>query len=401
MIISTWRSASDVITAPPVLIANPENRRVAGFLEACRRQGFPVPVVLAWEDVLKADFPLEEKLLGQVWLRLDSPGENFNVERQLIALGAQAAARENRWPWLSAHEAVRLMPDHGRLRWQRQWYHGWMAALRRIERAARSTGISTMNAPREIAVMFDKSETQSHLAAASVPVPRQLGICQDFEYLRHRMREAGLRQVFVKPCHSSSASGVVALRTDGRGRWQAVTSAVLETDGGDGAKAVAGFRLRNSLRLQVIRKETEVAKLINALAGERLMAEEWIPKDSLAGRTYDLRVLVIGGQATHVVVRSSRSPLTNLHLGNERGDPDLLKTRLGTQRWQTAMGVAEAAARAFPRSHYAGVDLMVDVSRKRFIIAEVNAFGDLLPRVLWRGLDTWEAELALWRQSGG
>jgi len=346
-------------------------------------------MVLPWAEVLRADFPLADALSKAGGLRLESPGENFGVERRLIELGAREAEREGIWPWLSAEAAAGLMEDHGRLRWQRQWYHGWVAALNGIGEAARAAGVPVMNEPEDIAVMFDKAATQTRLAAAGVPVATGLGICRDFGDLRERMLDTGMKRVFLKPCHSSSASGVVALRTDGRGRWQAVTSAVMEGEGG-------GIRVRNSLRLSTLREEVSIRALVDALARERLMAEEWIPKDSLHGRTYDLRVLVIAGRACHVVVRGSFSPLTNLHLGNARGDPEALRARLGPQRWEEAMKVAEKAAGAFSACHYAGVDLMVDSCRRHFVVAEVNAFGDLLPRVLWNGMDTWEAELQLW-----
>ena len=44
-----------------------------------------------------------------------------------------------------------------------------------------------------------------------------------------------------------------------------------------------------------------------------------------------------------------------------------------------------------------GVDLMVGTNRRSFRIAEINAFGDLLPGVLDQGMDTYEAQLHAWR----
>ena len=374
------------MTRPLVLIANPENRRAAFFREACVRLSLPEPLVLPWRDVLRDDFPLEDRLSGAGGLRIDSPGENFDVERLLIRLGSPAAQDENEWTWISAEDSELLEDDPGRVRLQRQWYHGWSAALAKLESAARLCGVKPMNPPHEIAVAFDKFATQSRLASAGVPVARNLGICRNFEELHGRMREQRMHRVFVKPCHSSSASGVIALANDGGERWQATTSAIWSAPG----------HLHNSLRLQTLRDMPGIRRLVDAVCKERALAERWIPKASIGGRAYDLRVLVIGGQAAHVVVRTSRSPLTNLHLGNARGDPDAVRAQLGSTGWDAAMQTAENAAACFPGCLYLAVDLMVDSSLRRFVVAEVNAFGDLLPNVLWNGWSPCEAEIRAW-----
>ena len=371
------------------LIANPENRRAAFFAEACQEMGCPAPRVLPWREVLQDDYPLEQNLAGVDALRIESPGEDFGVERQLLEMGSQAAGREGLWPSISREEASQLQEDHGRLRLQRQWYHGWLAALARIRRVTDAAGLPLMNRTEDIAVAFDKLATQERLLEAGVPVAQNLGICPDFAGLQLRMKEAGLRRIFLKPCHSSSASGVVALETDGVNRWQATTSAILTRTEGEP-------HLHNSLRLQRLREPDAIRQLVDAVCRERALAERWIPKASIGGRTYDLRILVIAGTAAHVVVRTSHSPITNLHLGNERGDPAAVRHRLGAAKWAAAMETASAAAGCFPACHYLAVDLLVNSNHRKFAVAEVNAFGDLLPRVQWQGRSTYGAELAAW-----
>jgi hypothetical protein len=92
-----------------------------------------------------------------------------------------------------------------------------------------------------------------------------------------------------------------------------------------------------------------------------------------------------------VVVRTSPTPITNLHLGraNRRGDPARVRALLGEERHAAALAVCERAAACFPDSLYVGVDLLVATDRTRFFIAELNPFGDLLHRS-----DTHDAELA-------
>ncbi|MEQ9065602.1 MAG: hypothetical protein RLO18_02700, partial [Gimesia chilikensis] len=103
--------------------------------------------------------------------------------------------------------------------------------------------------------------------------------------------------------------------------------------------------------------------------------------------------VVITGQARHTVVRESRSPLTNLHLGNRRGDGERLQELLGPERWRALMEVCEQAAGVYPESFQVGVDLLLTPGFRQALILELNAFGDLLPGILWEGEETYQSEI--------
>jgi len=133
--------------------------------------------------------------------------------------------------------------------------------------------------------------------------------------------------------------------------------------------------------------------IFDELCRQEIHVEQWLPKAGLAGRTFDLRVVVIRGQVRHTVVRTSRGPLTNLHLGNRRGDLESLLAQWPAERREVAWQSCQAAAAAFPRSLYFGVDLALSPGLARHAILELNAFGDLLPGIIDRGDDTYSAEL--------
>ncbi len=180
-------------------------------------------------------------------------------------------------------------------------------------------------------------------------------------------------RAFVKLAHGSSASGVLAVETAGPGRVRATTS--VERD--------AAGRLFNSLRVRRCTTEREVAAIVDALAPDGLHIERWLPKASQRGRSADLRVLVVAGRATHAVVRTSRSPMTNLHLGGGRGDLDEARAavRAAGGSWTGALDVCERAAACFPGTLSVAVDLLPSTGWRRFAVGEVNAFGDLLPHL--------------------
>ncbi|HEX2314701.1 MAG TPA: STM4014 family protein [Thermomonospora sp.] len=345
------------------VVGTPGDRRVTLFAAACTAAGLPPPEVAAWRDVLEG---AEPSFRPGTLLRLDSPGEDAACDALLRGPG-----------------------DPTRVGGGARWHATFTAALHRVASAARRDGAVPLNDADEIAVMFDKRRCHTRLQAAGVPVPPALdGPVHDYAHLRERLAEAGWSRVFVKPAHGSSASGVVALQFS-RDRVKAVTSAAPAPGGG----------YRNSLRVRAYETEHEVAALVDALAPDGLHVEKWLPKAALDGRVLDLRVVVVAGVPTHAVVRTSRSPMTNLHLGGRRGDLAAVRAVLGEDRWQRALAVCAAAARSFPRSLMTGVDLLVGIGWRRFAVAEVNAFGDLLPGLPGlpggpaEGLDTYAAQV--------
>jgi hypothetical protein len=195
--------------------------------------------------------------------------------------------------------------------------------------------------------------------------------------------------VFVKLAYGSSASGALAFRTSSRGHLEAYTT--VELDGHDEDHMP---RIYNTRCVRRLASDQEIASVVDAIAAHDAHAERWVPKAGIEGRTFDLRVLVIGGRTCHTLVRMSRTPMTNLHLLNARAEAHRVRERCGPAAWQSAMASCEAALALFPRSLYAGVDLLVMPDFKGHAILELNAFGDLLNGALWNGLDPYDAELA-------
>src|SRR5207249_3793726 len=119
-----------------------------------------------------------------------------------------------------------------RLRYPRQWYRGFRSLLERLERqAANCRGVRWMNAPADVAAMYDKPACQRRFAAAGVPGPRGLGPVGSFAELLERMRAARMPRVFVKLAQGSSAAGAVAFAVAGDRMKATTTVEVVREDG--------------------------------------------------------------------------------------------------------------------------------------------------------------------------
>ncbi|MFD6895040.1 STM4014 family protein [Rhodococcus sp. NPDC060086] len=375
-------------TSGMLVVGNPGSRRTTLLTAALHRAGCPAPRVLSWRAVL-ADGPahagavLTEALAtpgAPTLVRIDSPGDDPVVDRLLRG-------------------APRCAP-HGTITAGPAWYSGFTTAARGLGAAADSAGARMTADPDDLAVLFDKAACHARLAAADIPVPAALdepGITAvaGWHEVRARLRDRGWSRVFVKPAHGSSASGVLALQLRGQGTGADVLARG-PVQWHDGQPV-------NSLRAGVFRGDKEVGALIDALAPQRLHIEQWFPKLVLQGRAVDVRVLVVAGAATHAVVRTSHGSVTNLHLGNARGDVAALRAAIGEPGWRRVLEVAETAARRFPRTHTVGVDVLVGARAASsgpqpipVAVAEVNAFGDLLPNLpglRCREHDTYDAQI--------
>jgi hypothetical protein len=369
-----------------LIIGTEGDPRVSGFNAALASYGLPPAQLITYADLLAGHVDLADHLAKDMIIRIESPGRDLNTCRGLLHAGAVAAAREG-YRSLPPDDIDRYPIDRGGLLPFRQWYLGFRCVLDRIE--AGLEGIPprrVMNPPRAIAELFDKVAMHKRLQQAGVPVPRSLPPITGYDDLRQAMRVHRLERVFIKPAHGSSGAGMVALQV-ARPYIRAITTVEL-VEGPD--QAWAAF---NTRQIRTLRRESDVARLVDYLGHDRLHIEAWLPKAGFDDHTFDLRIVVIGGQARHSVMRLSKHPITNLHLLNRRLDVSLLVEHIGDKRWHDIQKAAVAAAACYPDCLYVGVDLAVNHNYERPTVLEVNAFGDLLNNVHDCGLSTYTAEV--------
>jgi hypothetical protein len=374
--IATSRTPNEAWT----LVATRGDERALRFVEAARRAGLPEPKVVDYHDACARPARIDETR-GR--LRFDAPGREPNVHLALLLRG-EAAARAEGAPALERDAAHLALADRGRIAAPRQLHLGFIGLVREL--AQRAANAVTTNPPDEIELACHKSRCQRELAAAHIAVPTLLGSVAGYDDLRARMKDARMRRVFVKLEHGASASGVVAYEAGGRGE-HAWTTSEIAVRGGKTA-------LYNTRRIARHRDPRVIRALIDELARHGAYAERWFPKASCREHACDVRAVLVAGRVTHVVLRCSKTPFTNLHLGGQRADPSALRERMREDRWDAMLHGVEAVASVFPRSLALGVDVAVGTDLSSHAVLEVNAFGDFLHGVRdSRGRDPYDVQL--------
>lgn len=371
-----------------VVIGNPENRRVTMFQGALANLGQPLAKVVSYLDLISKKVNLIDVVTPNSIVRIDSTGENFEVEKALLTLGAEAKEPLNKTNFsrISIKQTQQLTFNKGLILYPYQWYLGYLELLKIIKEQLNNCPKHwLMNHPDDILLMFDKSLCHNYLLTNNIAVAPSLGQVSCFDELQEKMQKKRWHRVFIKLANGSSASGVVAYQTNGKEHIATTSTKVIKKD--------SILYLYNSLKLSVYRNLEEIRELIDALCKHYVHVERWMPKASFQNSVFDLRVLVVGKKASHVVVRTSKTPITNLHLLNKRGNLAELQVKIGNSLWKQAMEICESTMELFPKSLYAGIDLMFLSGFNKQLVLEVNAFGDLLPNILYNQLDSYEAQI--------
>ncbi|MEZ6089607.1 MAG: STM4014 family protein [Pirellulaceae bacterium] len=350
------------------IVGDSASRRYADYRTAAQQCGMPTPVCVDWLDIIVDGVQVLDRMPLGSRLRIDSFGQRCEVLAALIRHGGGTE-----------------IPEVGEIRSLDRQHNGIRRVLMDLSRWSMCRSDVTFDQnPLEILLMFDKWATHARMLPHR---PDAILLPTDEEGFNDRLhwfsKVAGGR-VFVKPRYASSASGVCCYRViNGRHQLIAPIEIVRETQ---------RPKLFNSLRVQSFTKSQDVRDIFRVLGPQGMIAEAAVNKARVEGDRFDLRYVVIDGRADHLVVRQSASPITNLHLGNRRGNLSAVIDAVGPARLESCRQLAIHAARCFPETLYCGVDILLP-QRGEPLVCEVNAFGDFLPNLIADGMTVYQAIL--------
>ncbi|MEZ6125153.1 MAG: STM4014 family protein [Planctomycetaceae bacterium] len=351
-----------------VLIADPGSMRFEFYhrelLNFWKARGVTPEIhIVDWRDVAQRDGRIGPLLpSGRSLLRVESPARDPGVIETLLDAGQRAKA-------LSAPAAKN--PQHGWIASPALLYAGLCLCLNGLsETLQASPQIQSAASPADIAVLFDKNETTRRLLAAGLPCPETFAPTGNADELLDELHRRGWQKAYVKLSHGSCASGIAVVSTEAPPT--AITT-VTQSDG-DFFNTSAVYEASGR----------HLTKILEFIIQESATVQQAIPKTQVAGRNFDIRAVVIGGDVVATVFRVSSHPMTNLHLGGARGDADLCRRMIPTRHWLDAMDHCVEAARLF-KLPAVGVDLAFHRDTCQPYLLELNAFGDFFPN--WTNAD--------------
>ena len=351
-----------------VIIGTPGDRRVTLFQEALAGLDLPPASVISYADLLENCVDLDAMIPRHAIVRIESPGKDWAVNRALALRGSIKK--------LYPHFPSLEQPGDYIPSWA--WYNGFCTALQQPQILQKQrSDLVWMNSIPDIRLMFDKSGCNGYLDDHDLPTP-------SFESRRYR-GEGGASM--IKARYGSSGTGIVAVQSSG---WENFEEYFHTTVALQAGKLINTRHIRQG-RGRNAHSTDEAIHLWQRC--EAVYSQPWIPKATIPGGAFDLRIVMIAGRMRHIVVRVSKSPITNLHLLNTRGDFEEVRRRLSDAAWHRIEETCEQVAALFPNSLYMGIDLLITPTWNKHYVLEVNAFGDLLPNLLHEGEDTYTAEI--------
>lgn len=350
-----------------VVVANPDSKRWLAYEPELRAfwqsRGVTADVELVpWSEVVPRagkldglaafDRPNGDRPAHAV-VRLESPGRDWAVARQLLALG-------------TGDDAFLSLPyQKGKLVEPLAFFDGFRRTLVGLDASFRSRPhLHVLADPSDVAEMFDKNATCRRLQRAGLPVPAWLDPPPGPGGVLDAIRSAGWRTAYAKLNTGSSASAIVVVSNGPEPTGQ--SSVVALADGFYSSRRLATYR------------GAALGRVLDFVAGQGLCVQEGVRMATVDGQNFDVRVVCIHGKPAVTIFRLSWLPMTNLHLGGRRGDWSACRSAVPTRAWLDALDHCEAAA-ALYKSEAVGIDLLFEAGFRRHVILEVNAFGDFFP----------------------
>lgn len=352
------------------------------FIQALRCLDQPEPLVFSHLQLIEQPERLAQVANTPYWVRLESPGENTQVEKALLGLGQHSALKHMGAFAFTAKQLESMDLQHGQIVSPRQYHMGFVDYLEQLQGVFQQKDQWRILSPIDSVVeLFDKRRTSARYRQMNIPTAEPLDNIESVGQLRAEMQRRQWKAAFIKVSCASSAS-CLAVYYPWVGAHGVLMTTIRRTPGG----------WFNCLHVQRISQPEAIVQAVNFLLQQGSQIERAVPKAKLDGSYFDLRLLVVAGRAAFTVVRQNRHPITNLHLGGWRGRLQHFLEIVDDR----ALAQAQSDCQEIARAHgcfQLGVDLLFEPDLKSYRIIEANAFGDLLPGLTKDGLTVYEWQI--------
>lgn len=225
-----------------------------------------------------------------------------------------------------------------------------------------------LNSPQSILNTLDKKNCKNILKKTDISITPILDFNgRTWNELLKYMKEKKVFQVFLKMNFASGAAGLIALKYNPKQEKYLAKTSIGKMNN----------EYINIKKIKRLNKESEIKELVEFLLSEDYILEYWIPKDSILGISYDLRILWQNSKISFIQVRgSTNQAITNLHLNNL--PLSLESLNLKEETLLEISDICKKATKLFDGLETVGFDILLEKNSKKPYIIEMNAQGDLM-----------------------
>ncbi len=372
-----------------LIIGDQTGRRVKNFSNCLTELQLSYQVI-DWSDLLMDYTILEKNLTEQTIIKLEPPEKNMEIYRNLLLAGAEQAGH------LGRKEIEQLDFSNYSIVAPAQWYAGVETVFSKLKETVAQARVFCMNDPTEMLKMMDKQQTYRILVegaeAGWFALPKKFDGLSSYEELKDFFESKPV-SLFIKLRYGSGSTGVLAYRSHPRLAQEKLYTSLNYTTQNGKRIFFSNYGVHQF-------QEREVIKiLVDWVLQNGAVIEAWIPKATYQGYAYDTRCFVLNQKAEYLISRLSKTPITNLHLKNQRRESAEI---LSAEQLQLLRQAGARVMQLFKNSLYAGIDL-INTSGDRVYVIDLNPFGDLFHHLIGskENLAYLQIKAALARFNGG
>lgn len=364
-----------------LIIGDEKGKRIEVFLNCLKNKSFYNYNVLTWQEIINNQGEIKKYLENGTIVKIEPPEKDLYLYKSFLKIGLKENnLDERKIDNIDFSKCPIIDPSN--------WYKGIEKVFLDIDFQIKNSehrNIFMMNDINESLIMMDKKRTYDMLEKSSYMnkefyLPKRLKSYKNYNEFREEVENKYIK-CFIKLRCGSGSEGVIAYSNNPRFNEEKIHTSLNYSK--EENIFYSGYKVNSTTEKDIIKK------LINWVFENGAHVETWIPKDRYNGLAFDTRSIVIDKKSEYLLGRLSKTPITNLHLKNERKESI---EYLNEEKLNTIKTASEAVMNVFNNSFLAGIDVVNSRNGKPYII-DVNPFGDLLHHLIGTNKNIYYKEI--------
>ena len=344
-----------------LIIGDNKGRRIKTFTDCLKNKGIYNYSVMDWTEVLKDRKELEKNIKKSNIVRIEPPEKNTDIYKLFLDIGAESGEFQKDNVNNNYNENIIISP--------KSWFKGVEHTFLVIDKLIKENkDILSMCDLKEALVMMDKSKTYEFLEGKgkNYYLPEKMPEYRNYDEFFEENKNNFIK-CFIKLRYGSGSTGVIAYSNNPKIKEEKIFTSLNYSKENGNKTFFSTYNVKSYTDKKVIRD------MVNWVVENGAHIEKWIPKLVHEKKGFDTRVFVLDKKSEYLLSRLSNSPITNLHLKNERKESEEFLKKNETDIIKKA---SEEVMSLFSKSLYSGVDIILANNLKPYVI-DVNPFGDL------------------------